>query len=135
MMVIFLGSSDAASFAHSSRLIAPILQWLFPGITPAGLHGVIVTVRKASHFAEYAILAVLTWRCDRKLFASGSAAWPWKSAGRTLMLVVAYAAGDELHQLFVPSREALLVDVLIDSGGGVFALTLIWVLGRWRQRW
>jgi len=48
---------------------------------------------------------------------------------------MAYAASDEFHQLFVPSREASVLDVLIDTAGAVFALLLIWFIGRWRRRW
>src|SRR5262245_32951196 len=135
MLVIFLASSDTASFAHSSRLIAPFVQWLFPTITPETLHSVVMAVRKISHFAEYAILALLIWRCDRKSSPPATGCWPWISVWRTLALVAAYAASDELHQLFVPSREASLLDIFIDTAGGVFGLTLIWVVGRWRQRW
>jgi VanZ family protein len=135
MAVIFVASSDAASFSHSSRLIAPIVRWLVPGISESALHDVVVLVRKAAHVSEYAILAFLIWRWDRAVSKPKPAGWSWPSAWRTVLWVMAYAASDEFHQLFVPSREASVLDVLIDTSGAVFALLLIWVIGRWRRRW
>ena len=135
MAVIFLASSDAASFSHTSRIIVPVVQWFFPQISPAALHEVVVAVRKGAHLSEYAVLAFLIWRWDRAASQAQAVRWPWQSAWRTLFFVMAYAASDEFHQHFVPSREASVVDVFIDTTGAVFALLLIWVLGRWRRRW
>jgi VanZ family protein len=135
MAVIFAGSSDAASFSHSSRIVEPLVRWLLPGISQDALHTIIVVVRKTAHVTEYAILAVLIWRCQRLGSESGTAVWPWRTVAFTLVWVAAYAATDEFHQRFVPSREASVVDVLIDTAGAVFALLLIWVVGRWRRRW
>ena len=45
-------------------------------------------------------------------------------------LTAAYAASDELHQLFVPGRSGRFTDVCIDSLGGmagiVFCLCVLW---------
>jgi len=135
MAVIFAASSDAASFSHSSRIVEPIVRWLLPGISQDALHTIVVVVRKTAHVTEYAILAVLIWRCRPLSSEAGPAAWPWRAAALTLVCAAAYAATDEFNQRFVPSREASVLDVLIDTGGAVFALLLIWVVGRWRQRW
>ena len=135
MVVIFAGSSDAASFSHSSRIVVPIVRWLLPGISQDSLHAIVVAVRKTAHVTEYAILAMLIWRCQCHGTESGSAGWPWRAAAFTLVWIVAYASSDEFHQRFVPSREASVVDVFIDTAGAVFALLLIWVVGRWRRRW
>src|SRR3954462_10059121 len=133
MVGIFSASSDHASFAHTSRFIGPLVQWLFPHISESGLHAVILGVRKCAHVTEYAILAALCWRALRR---SGNAdVWEWKVALKTLLLVVVYAATDEFHQKFVPSREASVLDVLIDSGGGALGLLFVWITGRWRKLW
>ena len=116
-------------------MIAPIVQWFFPEISPNTLHEVVVAVRKGAHACEFAILALLIWRWHRAVSRAQRTGWSWQSASRTILWVTAYAASDEFHQLFVPSREASLVDVLIDTAGGVFGLTLIWVVGRCRRRW
>jgi VanZ family protein len=53
--------------------------------------------------------------------------WSWAEAGLALAVVFAYAASDELHQVFVPNRTALVSDVLIDTSGGASFLLLLWV--------
>ena len=60
--------------------------------------------------------------------------WRWSDAGRTLLFVIAFAVSDEFHQSFVPSREATVRDVLIDTMGAILALLFIWFLGRCRER-
>ena len=61
-------------------------------------------LRKCAHMAEFGVLAVLILR------ACGSV--PWAFA-----LAVAYAATDEVHQLFVRGRHGSPVDVAIDAVG------------------
>jgi VanZ family protein len=135
MALIFSASSDSFSFQHSSRIIAPILRWLIPHISEEAVHSVIVVVRKTAHVTEYAILAVLVLRLIRQLsWRRVSRAW-LPDAVCALLIVILYAASDEFHQLFVPSREASVVDVAIDTSGAVLALLFIGVLARWRQRW
>jgi len=53
--------------------------------------------------------------------------WLWPEAGLALAIVFAYAASDELHQVFVPTRTPLVSDVLIDTSGGAVALLLLWL--------
>jgi VanZ family protein len=46
----------------------------------------------------------------------------------SLLGVVLYAASDEFHQSFVPERTASLVDVGIDTLGGIIAqgVSVLW---------
>jgi VanZ family protein len=135
MALIFSASSDRMSFQHSSRIIEPLVRWLVPNISDTSVHTVVVVARKAAHVTEYAILAVLVWRLVRQLSSPRGSSGRWSDALRTLLIVILYAASDEFHQLFVPSREASVVDVAIDTSGAVLALLFIGVLARWRQRW
>jgi VanZ family protein len=48
------------------------------------------------------------------------------SAGLVLLSCAAYAASDEFHQSFVPSRTASLRDVTIDLCGATLAVLLYW---------
>jgi len=57
-----------------------------------------------AHAAEYAVLGALLLRAFRARFPA-------------LLLGVAYAASDELHQHFVRGRHASPVDVAIDTIG------------------
>ena len=41
------------------------------------------------------------------------------------MITTAYAATDEMHQLFVPGRSGQVSDVLLDSAGAIAGLALL----------
>jgi len=135
MVVILSASGDRLSFQHTSRIIGPLVRWLFPHATDDAIHGVVVFVRKSAHVGEYAVLALLVWHARRKALGLKSQSWRWSNEARTIFLVMLYAATDEFHQLFVPSRQASVWDVLLDTSGAVFALLLVWGLGRWRKWW
>jgi VanZ family protein len=134
MGVIFSASSDRASFQHSSRIVEPLLRWLFPKLADEAVHATVLFARKCAHLAEYAVLAVLFWRALRRSSEQGDAPWRWPVAGLTVALVALYAGTDEFHQVFVPSRQASVLDVLLDTLGGVLALLCLWAVGRWRRR-
>jgi len=61
MWVIFSASGDRMSFQHSSRLIGPLVRWVFPHLPDDTVHAIVVFVRKCAHLAEYAVLALLLW--------------------------------------------------------------------------
>lgn len=135
MLIIFSASSDSMSFRHSSRIIAPILHWLFPQIADSTVHAVVFTVRKIAHVTEYAILGLLVWRAIRKPGPGNPRPWLWSQAAFALLFVALYATSDEIHQAFVPTRQASVWDVLLDTVGGAFGLLFLWILGRWRKHW
>jgi len=123
MAFIFAGSTDLMSAEHTSRIIVPLFRWFFPTITPHTLLRVEFLLRKAAHVTEYAVLAVLLYRAFvHTVFQSRRAL----SAGLVLLSCAAYAASDELHQSFVPSRTASLRDVMIDVCGATLAVLLYW---------
>lgn len=80
-------------------------------------------VRKSAHLFEYAVLALLILRAIKRPLRPASNSWSWQRAGVALLIAAAYAATDEWHQSFVPSRTADLNDVLIDSSGALIGLT------------
>jgi VanZ family protein len=133
--IIFSASSDSGSFQHSSRIIEPLMRWLLPHLSDEAVHAIVVSVRKCAHLAEYAVLALLLWHALRRKSAPGNAPWRWSKAGLVLALVALYAASDEIHQAFVPSREASAWDVLLDTTGAAFGLLCLWAAGRLRKRW
>jgi len=61
--------------------------------------------------------------------------WRWSQALLALGVATLYAASDEIHQYFVPSREARFGDVMLDATGAALGLLVIWAFGRWRWRW
>jgi VanZ family protein len=135
MIVIYSASSDRGSVRHSSRIIEPIVRWLFPQIQDRTVRSIVYYVRKAAHVTEYALLGMLLWRALPKPNPGPTCPWPWKTAGLVLLIAFLYAASDEIHQLFVPNREGRFLDVLIDTSGAALGLLAVWVFGRWRKRW
>jgi VanZ family protein len=134
MGLIFSASSDQRSFPHSSRIIAPIVLWLFPQASDEAIHAVVVFARKCAHLTEYALLSMLLWRALRKPRKDDVRAWRWSHAGLALALAALYSASDEFHQRFVPAREASVGDVLLDTLGGALGLLGLWAIARLRQR-
>ncbi len=135
MALIFTASSDKHSAEHSSRLIVPLLHWLFPHMPEAQIQDIHELFRKCAHLTEYAVLALLLWRGVRKPLKNNPRAWDWREARLTLLLVMLYAATDEFHQRFVPTRTSLVSDVFIDTAGGAAGLLALWLVGRWRKHW
>jgi VanZ family protein len=135
MTVVFTASSDTKSFEHSSRILAPLLRWLFPQISDDTVHFIVLIARKCAHLIEYAVLAMLLWHALRKSVKNDPHPWNWHKARLALSLVALYAASDEFHQRFVATRTAHVTDVFIDTAGGAVGLLAIWLIGRWRKRW
>jgi len=121
-LLIFVGSTDLLSASKTAGFLRRTLLWVFPHTSAATLKTFELVARKAGHFTEYAILALLAARAfrnsSRELLRKH---WFWLS----LLLVVAYALSDEFHQSFVPSRIGSIYDSLIDSLGGLTALALL----------
>jgi VanZ family protein len=135
MWVIFSASGDRLSFQHSSRIIGPFVHWLFPHLSDEGVHAIVVFVRKCAHLTEYAVLALLLWRALHKPPGPKASPWRWSEAGLALALAALYAASDEFHQTFVPSRQGCVTDVLLDTTGAAVALLCLWGFVQMRKRW
>jgi len=142
MGLIFSASTGAMSSGHTSRIIGPIVRWFIPDISEVALGKVVFAVRKTAHVTEYAILAALVWRALRIPKAevqhsddAKTRPWRWSQAMLALGVAALYAASDEIHQYFVPTREARFGDVMLDSTGAALGLFAIWFAGRWRRCW
>jgi len=134
MVLIFSASSDSGSVQHSSRLIGPLLHWLLPNLSPEHVNLVILVVRKCAHLTEYAVLALLFWRARGQTLVHDRWSWDWSLAGEAMWVTMFYAASDEFHQTFVPSREGCVRDVMIDTSGALAGLFALWLFGRLRKR-
>ena len=125
LLLIYAGSTDLLSAAHTSRFLGVLLRWLDPSISLATFETIHLVVRKMGHLTEYAILAGLLWRAlhsgtDLRL--------------RLSILFIAvllpsaiFAVTDEFHQSFVASRTASPIDVMIDIGGALLGLVICWM--------
>jgi VanZ family protein len=134
MAMIFEASTNLGSSEHTSRIIEPLVRWLMPNISKEALDGIHYCIRKAAHFSDYSVLAILIWRALRsepKLIAGRGLA---RQVVLVLLLAVLYASSDEFHQSFYSVREARVTDVLIDtlgaSGGAALFLGFLW----WRKK-
>ena len=82
------------------------------------IHGLI---RKSGHVTEYFILAGLVLRA----FCAGAiSTLTRKQIFYSLLVVALYASSDEFHQSFVATRTASIIDVGIDTIGGVLAIII-----------
>lgn len=72
---------------------------------------------KVMHFGEYAVLAFLINRALLQLFPR------WRVRQTTLGAVAfasLFGVTDEIHQYFVPNRDASIYDVVADVAGSAF---------------
>ena len=116
---ILFASSSNFSASNTSRVIRPLLVWLFPAISEAALGEVHFLVRKAAHFTEYALLALLAARAFRTSSRTSLGRRWWLAS---FALVACVSLADEFHQSFVPSRTGTAYDSLLDMAGGAAAL-------------
>ena len=119
---ISYASTDSFSASNTSRIIGPLILWLFPHTTPETLATIQFFTRKIAHFSEYAILGFLAARAFRTS-PRPAVRERWFLICATL--VVVYALMDEYHQSFVPSRTASVFDSFIDMAGGLTALLVV----------
>ena len=135
MVCIFLfsGQSGKESDAVSGGFINTLLEFFIDGFknAPSELRDFVISsyqllFRKMAHFSIYSLLGfslcgffVLSDKL--KIYVCGLF-----SAGISLI----YSFCDEIHQLFIPGRSGLLVDVFIDFAGsilGTFNFILLFI--------
>lgn len=118
--------SEFSTARFSSASTAPafngFLSFFWRGLSPETMELLHHLARKFGHVGEYFVLSLLLFRALRAgREERWRPAWFWIC----VMGVAAYAGFDELHQGFVPGREARLGDVGLDSLGGLLGQTLI----------
>jgi VanZ like family len=113
MALIFVASAQPKQIPPSSPG-----QVYFSGIMPIFAGGWDALVKKSAHVVAYGVLAVLILRA---LLAHGLS--PREAAPLAIVLTVAYALTDELHQAFVTGRHSSVIDIGFDyAGAAVFCL-------------
>ena len=112
---------------HTSRIIVPVLHWLFPHAAMQTLARIHHIIRKCAHFTEYFILSLLILRGIR----GGKRETHLRWALVAIIVVAGYASLDELHQAFVPGRTAAVTDVLLDTIGGIAAQIVAALMALW----
>lgn len=116
--LIFFLSSGSGSMAATSKIIRPVLEFLFPTASEDSLQLMHFYIRKAAHFTEYAILALWAIRAFRRSSADVLGRYFYFFAAA---VVVSVAILDEFNQSFNPARTSSSWDTALDIGGGAFA--------------
>lgn len=113
MAFMFGLSTDQFSSAHTAPFTTMLLLKVFPVVAVLGIDRIDLLIRKLAHMSEYCILGILV----ANVFSNRSRLARKRQIVCAIVLGVIYAAGDELHQSFVPSRTPSPFDVLIDTIG------------------
>ncbi|HEY3283794.1 MAG TPA: VanZ family protein [Armatimonadota bacterium] len=132
-LVIFCLSTDLGSEQNTHGTLFRLLTTVWPGIgglSPEIAGTIEFWVRKCAHVTVYFWLGSFVFRASRGTWPEVGGAF-----GRALLLVVLYAASDEYHQSFVPTRTSSIVDVGFDTLGGVLGMGAygLWAMLRGRK--
>lgn len=127
---IWVFSTDVFSAASTSRWLYPTLHWLMPNAGPTAIYQAAEVVRKFAHLFEYFVLAILVVRGLR----GPERGWRFSWGLAAVALIGCYAALDEVHQAFVPSRRPSAFDVLLDVAGATAAQVVLWLFSRNSRR-
>ena len=118
--VFCLSHQNGENSGNLSRTIA----MFFAGGDAETAENIEPVVRKVAHMTEYAVGAML--------FYGLMLTYPkYTRKSRVLMtlgFIVFYAASDEIHQLFINSRNGSVGDVLIDTFGGAIGIGAMYVI-------
>jgi VanZ family protein len=134
LIVIAIESTNLASSHNTSRLLFPLLHFLF-GMDHAHFEHLHFYIRKGGHVFGYGMLSILLFRAWREtLPAINGARWTLRWATFAVLGTAVVASLDEWHQSFIPSRTGTPRDVLLDTCAAIAAqiLVLLWTLGRIR---
>ncbi len=127
MAAMFGFSTDTFAADNTGSRLVWLLHLLFPAISDSQAEQVHFLMRKAAHFIEYALLALLWFRAFR---AGSPIKWHWRWAWQAFAFSAVWALLDEWHQSFTASRTGSLYDSLLDMSGGLSALLAVW----WRRK-
>jgi VanZ family protein len=123
-------STDSFSVENTSAFIVPFFRWILPGAAPETLALLHHLIRKCAHLGEYFLLSLLILRGVR----AERGGWRVEWAIWAVSITTGWAALDELHQAFVPSRGPSLMDVLLDACGAAAAQVVCAAIARVRAR-
>jgi len=122
MSFIFWMSTGTFSFEHTSTIIVPIIKFIVSEISDEKVNFIHGLIRKSGHVTEYFILGCLVLNA----FCAGTiSTLTRKQIFYSLLIVALYASSDEFHQSFVATRTASIIDVGIDTVGGVLAISIV----------
>jgi len=104
---------------------------MFPHASTDTLEVLHAVIRKSAHFTEYFIFSIFLMHGLR----GKEGAWSLRLAIWAVLMAAGYAALDEFHQSFVPSRTASPWDALLDTVGASAGQIVLWLLKLSRRGW
>lgn len=125
---IFVMSTDAFSSEHTKWFFEPIIRWFDRSLNAEQVEWIHHYIRKSAHFIEYFVFCTLLYRGIR----GRNRGWGWFWALCAWFIAAAYSALDEVHQIFVASRQARAADSLLDSVGALFGIVVLYLWFRYR---
>jgi VanZ family protein len=131
-LLIFCLSTNVGSEANTHSRLFEFLALFWPGVKSLPLarqFAIEFCIRKGAHLTVYCVFDLLLCRA----FYAGGTALP-RSAKWAWLIGAAYAATDEYHQTFFPSRTPQAKDVGIDALGGLVGVTLFYLWTRARNK-
>jgi VanZ family protein len=121
LIVIALESSSLASAANTSRILYPLLHFLF-GLNPLRFEFWHLYIRKGGHVFGYGLLSILLFRAWRETLPTlGNPKWTFRWANIAVLGTALVASLDEWHQSYIPSRTGSVHDVILDTCAGISA--------------
>ena len=125
LIVIAIESTNLASSNNTSRILYPLLHFLF-GIDLKHFEHLHFYIRKGGHVFGYGMLSILLFRAWREtLPAIDGVKWTLRWASLAVLGTAVVASLDEWHQSFIPSRTGTPRDVLLDTCAGIVVQILI----------
>jgi len=129
--IIVTESSNLASAENTSRLLYPLLHFLF-GLNPLHFPVWHFLIRKTGHFVGYFTLSWLLFRAWRDTFPIPGRNWAIHWARISFFMAALVSCLDEWHQSYLPSRTGNIHDVALDSTAALIAQVVIFLILRQR---
>lgn len=87
-------------------------------------------IRKLAHYSLFTVGGILIY-----LLFKTFKIYRRKQVLYSLVFGILYACSDEIHQIFVPHRSAMIRDVIIDSLGVLTGITILMIINRLKNKY
>lgn len=123
MIIIFYlshqpGTTSSGLSDEITLTIVSVLKTFIP-VNDLNLNFLKLLIRKLAHLSAYTVLGYLVINALKRHMTVNI-----KSIGMAFLICLLYAISDEVHQLFVPDRSGEVKDVMIDSVGAIFGISI-----------
>ena len=115
---------------ETSRIVRPLLEFLFPNASEQTLSSYHRILRKSAHLIEYSVLGFFS---ARAFWTSGKRILNGNWCIAAVLLVLTVAILDELNQSYISSRTGSVNDVILDIIGGGTIVVILFVYRKWRN--